>query len=256
MPDTRSVLVTHCGARQVSRTELDQVPTPAATATWYPVPHGQVIDGVKDSLSAAGFKIRGEKFALTRNDARMFSTLDLGTPLVSGVTLAVGIRNSMDKSFPLGFVAGNRVFVCDNLAFRSELLVRRKHTRFGETRFKDAISHAVQSLEQFRTAEQERIRRFQLEDITDTTAESLILRAYERDIVSHRQLPSVLGEWRRPSYEEFEPRTLWSLSNAFTTALAAVAKANPQRYCGITMSLQGLLGEVAGIQAPELPEAT
>src|SRR4051812_22884309 len=68
---------------------------------------------------------------LSRGDARLFATVDLGSPLATGVTLAVGIRNSFDKSLPLGFVAGNRVFVCDNLAFRSDLSVKRKHTRFG-----------------------------------------------------------------------------------------------------------------------------
>lgn len=40
------------------------------------------------------------------------------------------------------------VFVCYNLAFRSELLVRRKHTRFGHTRFVEAIAQAVGTLEQ------------------------------------------------------------------------------------------------------------
>jgi hypothetical protein len=36
-----------------------------------------------------------------------------GPWLCPGVSLAVGIRNSWDQSFPLGFCAGARVFVCD-----------------------------------------------------------------------------------------------------------------------------------------------
>ena len=36
-----SKLVLHCGAREVGREELDGVPTPAPTQTWFPVPHGQ-----------------------------------------------------------------------------------------------------------------------------------------------------------------------------------------------------------------------
>jgi hypothetical protein len=245
-----SKLVLHCGAREVGREELDRVPTPAPTQTWFPVPHGQVVDAVGGALEAAGFSVTRARYGLSRHDARMFATLDVASTLLSGVTVAVGIRNSLDKSLPLGFCAGSRVFCCDNLSFRSELLVTRKHTRFGEERFQEAIARAVQSLQQFKEEEAVRIKRFQETELPDVQADSLILRAFERDIVSHRVLPQVLTEWRTPSHEEFQDRTLWSLFNAFTTALGAgVGKSNPQRFCGLTMRLQGLLGEAAGLPA-------
>src|SRR4051794_22782675 len=144
----------------------------------------------------------------------MFATMDLATPLGSGVALAVGIRNSTDKSLPLGFCAGSRVFVCDNLAFRSELLVRRKHTRNGRDRFEEAICRAVDSLGVFREQEAERIGRLRRTELSDQAAESWMLRGYERGIVSHRLLPRLIKEWRQPSFEEFRERTLWSLFNA------------------------------------------
>src|SRR5207248_1464000 len=82
-----------------------------------------------------------------------------------------------------------------------------------------ALSRAVAGLHQFKEAEAVRTRRFQQTDVTDTQAESLMLRAYEKDVVSHRLLPRVIQEWRAPSFEDFQPRTLWSLLNAFTTVL-------------------------------------
>src|SRR5262249_26251743 len=228
MTESRPTL--HCGAREVTREELDAVPTPAATATWFPVPHGTCVATVQRALTESGFEVRQTRFGLSRGDARMFATVDLGSPLVTGVTLAVGIRNSLDKSLPLGFVAGNRVFVCDNLAFRSELSVRRKHTRFGHTRFGEAISQAVHNLVQFKPHETERIKVLQHADIDDRAAESLMLRAYEGQIVSHRALPGVIREWRSPSFEEFQDRTAWSLLNAFTTILADRQKTNAQMH--------------------------
>jgi hypothetical protein len=249
----QSHLLTHCGARVVTREELDGVEAPPATATWFPVKHAGVIDAVSRTLAGAGFAVRTMKFALSRGDARMFSTLDLDSPLAPGVSLAVGVRNSTDKSFPLGFCAGSKVFVCDNLAFRSDLLVRRKHTRFGRDRFEEAIAQAVQSLDGFRKAESERVRNFQLTDLSDQAAESVILRGFEKGLVTHRQLPGVIKEWREPSFAEFEPRTLWSLLNAFTTALAPVHAANPQRFCALTIGLQAFLGEAGGLPATELP---
>ena len=68
-----------------------------------------------------------------------------------------------------------------------------------------------------------------------------MLRAYDRDIISHYLLPRVLDYWRKPPQEAFASRTMWSLENAFTGVLAHVGKSNPQRFCSLTIALQGLL---------------
>ena len=54
--------------------------------------------------------------------------------------LAVGVRSSLDKSISLQWACGSRVFVCDNLAFRSERVIARKHTTHGVERYQEAIS--------------------------------------------------------------------------------------------------------------------
>jgi hypothetical protein len=128
--------------------------------------------------------------------------------------------------------------------------VDSKHTRYGADRFNEAICKAVQSLAQFQTAEAERITHLQR-----TQAESLMLRAYERGLVSSLQLPAVIRAWRQPKYQEFSVRNLWSLWNAFTSALAPVSQANPQRYCATTIGLQGLFPLPSGAvaEAAETP---
>lgn len=248
---SESHLITHCGARTVDREQLRAVATPAATRTWFPIGHLQVLEIVEEKLAEGGFRIERERLALSRGDARFFGTLDLASTVAPGVTLAVGIRNSIDKSLPIGFAAGARVFVCDNLAFRSEITIARKHTRFGSDRYAEALCRAVGGLAQFKEAEGARIRRFQLTDVTDIEAESLMLRAYECDVVSHRLLPRVIAEWRQPSFEEFQPRTLWSLLNAFTTVLGERQKSNPQQFAHLTIRLQDLLSETAGVRPEE-----
>ena len=248
-----SSLITASGARPVTREELNAIEAPEGTATWFPVRHGLVIDAVTGALSDAGFGVEKASFALAREDGQMFSTLDLTTPLAPGVSLAVGVRNSTDKSLPLGFCAGQRVFVCSNLAFRSELLVNRKHTRNGNERFGEAIRMAVKKLGQFQQVETERVRRFQGLELRGEQADSLILQSYEEGIISSRVLPDVLREWREPAFEDFQPRTLWSLFNAYTSALGERAKTAPQQYAALTMRLSGMLGEVAGFKPEETP---
>lgn len=247
-----SALILHRGARLVEREELDRIAAPPATETWFPIRHSHVLDTTMETLHQAGFEVAGTKLALARDNHRFFGVLDLKSPLVCGVTLAVGVRNSTDKSFPLGFCAGSKVFVCDNLAFRSELLVRRKHTRFGQERFEEAIGQAVQSLNQFKDAEAERIRRFQQFVLSDTRAESMMLQSFERGIVSHRVLPQIIREWRTPSFDEFSPRTVWSLLNAFTTALSDRLLSNPQEYASLTIRLQNLLSKAT--ELPAIPD--
>ena len=247
-----SILNLHSGGHEVERSALALVPTPPATATYFPVGHETCVATVERALTDAGFAIRSSRFALARNDARLFATMDLEAALATGVTLAVGIRNSLDKSFPLGWVAGHTVFVCSNLSFRSELSVKRKHTKFGHERFGEAIRHAIGNLVQFRAHEAGRIKRLQEAEIDDRFAESLMLRAFEQQLVSHRVLPEVIAQWRKPDFEEFSERSAWSLMNAFTTVLRPRFKSNAQAFASQTMRLGGLFDAALGI-APFVP---
>lgn len=241
-------LVLHRGARLVERPELDAVEAPPGTNTWFPVSHSTVLSRVEETLHGSGFSISRTALALTADNLRFFATLDLQSSFAEGVTLTVGVRNSNDKSFPIGMVAGNRVFVCDNLAFSSEIFVVRKHTRFGEVRFNEAIAKAVQSLHQYQDVAAKRISWMQARNLTDDEANSLILQSAE--IVGWRTVPKVVEEWRKPQHEEFAPRSAWSLLNAFTECLKEHQLSQPQRAALETIRLQKLLApDVIDVQA-------
>jgi hypothetical protein len=120
-------------------------------------------------------------------------------------------------------------------------MVRHKHTRYGERRFSQAIANAVARLASFKDEEQGRIKRLQGTEVNDVLAESLILRAWDKGIISSPQLPGVLKQWRAPEYQEFEPRTAWSLFNAITYILADRATKNPPAFVAQTMRLHHLL---------------
>jgi hypothetical protein len=214
-----------------------------------PIRHATVLDTVGDAMERAGFPIRSMRMGLSRGDHRLFATIDTATNLNGGtVTLAVAVVNSTDKSLPMKFIAGSRIFCCDNLALRSDLMapVRRKHTRFGLDRFREALSLAVADLDQFRLAEGARIKRFAETTISDVQADSVLLRCHLQGILSPRLLPKAHEAWVQPAHEEFRPRTLWSLENALTTTLAPVQRSNPQRFTDLSMSVQHLLSEFAG----------
>ena len=106
-------LITHCGARDVTWGDLEQIPTPPATETWFPLSHSQVLGSVVQTLDAAGFGVQSMSLAVTPDDARFFGTLQLKAEILPGVGLAVGVRNSIDRSLPIGFCCGQWVLVCD-----------------------------------------------------------------------------------------------------------------------------------------------
>jgi hypothetical protein len=87
-------------------------------------------------------------------------------------------------------------------------------------------------------------------------AESLILRAWERGIISSPQLPLILKAWRQPEQLDFRERTAWSLFNAFTTVLTRRAVTNPPVFVAATMRLHHLLEFKKGVEdAPETAQA-
>ncbi|HEY1656440.1 MAG TPA: hypothetical protein VGF86_15160 [Candidatus Tumulicola sp.] len=237
-----STLLNHRGAREVARDELLGIEAPPATKTWFPVAHHRVLDSVSSTLQGAGFEIRQAKLSLSNGNARFFGTLDLATPVTDGVALAVGIRNSTDQSFPIGFCCGQRTFVCDNLAFTSEIVVSKKHTRFGQQRYLEGLARAVASLNQYRESAAHWIGQLQNYELSEDAANSYLLRAYEQGIVGLRLLPLVLEEWRHPHLDAYRPRTAYALFNVFTDVLGRERQAKfPAESALSTMRLSKLL---------------
>lgn len=233
--------VIHRGARAITREELAQIEAPQGTDTWYPLAHSELLKRVVGCLSGAGYGIRKIELAVSPDNFQFFGTLSLESTFNDEVALAVGIRNSNAKKFPIGFCTGNRVFVCDNLSFSGELVISRRHTRFGETRYQEALSRAVLSLTQYQEQVQHQIAALKSWELRDQEADSLILRSFEAGIVSTRILPNVIKEWREPSHAEFAPRTGWSLFNAYTEALKPLQASNPQEAALKTINLHKLL---------------
>jgi hypothetical protein len=238
---TQATLMNHRGSVELDRQALGRIEAPPPTDTWYPIKHAVVLDRVCETLDGAGFGIEAMQLSVARNEQRFFGVLNLKTKVTNECSLAVGIRNSTDQSYPIGFAVGERVFVCDNLAFHSEIIISRRHTRFGELRFNSAVSQAVLGLTEYQRTAADRIGRLQAWELSPNEADAMILRAFEKGFVSTRTLPSVIKEWRQPSFPEHCARTGYSLLQAFTFALKDRAKSSPQEFAATTIGLQRLL---------------
>jgi hypothetical protein len=240
-------LVLHCGARHVPRSTVDEAATPAASATWVPVPHRRFLEQVETTITQSGMKVVNEAHALWNDGQRYFGLLEVTNGRSQqDYGLVIGLRNSHDKSFPAAIALGSAVFICDNLAFGGEVTIARRHTRYIERDLPRIVHSAVGRLTDMRGQQDERIRKYKETELSDPAAHDLLVRAVDAAVLPVTQVPAALDEWRTPSHSEFSAhgKTVWRFHNALTHVwkgrnLAAL----PRR----SQALHGLLDPVCGL---------
>lgn len=204
---------------KITREELAQVPTPPATATHQPVPHHEIVEALVESLSFRHIGVVHEEYAVSKDGMKMFGVLDLETLIVPGCRFAIGIRNSHDKSMRLALTVGARVLVCMNMSFQGDFqpMVAKHSKSFSLV---DAISVGVDRMQRNFEPMRQQVEIWRAQQLTSATAKLIIYRAFvENALEAPKHLARRVHElYFNPSHEEFQPRTMWSLSNAFTSA--------------------------------------
>jgi hypothetical protein len=203
---------------KITRAELAQLPTPPATATHLPIPHTAVVEALVETLSHRHIGVVGEEFAVSSDAMEMFGVLDLETSF-EGCRFAIGIRNANNKRFRVACTVGLRVFVCYNLAFRGNYSpVLAKHSK--HFLLEDALSIGVDRMQRNFDPMRQQVERWRAQQLSAEEAKLTIYRAFiEGDLDVPKHLARRVHElYFNPQHQEFEPRTMWSLSNAFTSA--------------------------------------
>ncbi len=171
----------------------------------------------------------------------MFGVMDLNAEF-SGCRFSIGLRNSNDKSMRLALTAGYRVFVCDNMAFSGDFTpLFHKHTKNLE--LKDSISIAVDRIHRGFDPIRNQVKAMHDQTLPDDLVKLLIYEAFmDRAVrgLSKFLMPIIHELYFNPKHEAFAPRTLWSLSNAFTSAFKKLA---PVRQFEVTARLGAFLNQ-------------
>jgi len=175
-------------------------------------------DAIEEGLNFRHIALHSAEFAVSKDGAKMFGLLELDQS-EAGLRFALGVRNSHDKSMRLALTIGYRVFICSNMSFYGDFTpVLAKHSK--HFRLLDAISIGLDSMQRNFEPMLNGVRNWQETQIGDSAAKLTIYRAFvEGDLDVPRHLArEVHSQYFNPQYPEFEPRTIWSLSNAFTSA--------------------------------------
>ena len=129
------------------------------------------------------------------------------------------LRNSHDKTIRVAMTDGYRVFVCSNMAFSGDFTpVLAKHAKSFS--LIDCVSVGVDRMQRNFEPMRKQVMAWRGSELTDVTAKVVI---YEAFVEGRLEAPKHLARrvhdlYFEPTYEEFRPRTIWSLSNAFTSA--------------------------------------
>lgn len=198
--------------------ELLACPVPASTRTYAPVSHLGLIEAVKEELDKRGLVLKDERYQHNRNGQQLFGHMTVGGGN-GEQDLALGFRNSYDKSLLLGAAAGARVIVCSNLMFAGDFKVQAMHTPSGlSAGLQSLVRGVVDNLEgQFKRIQLDTEKLKQVEVNPRLIHEILGELFYSESVVSEAQLRIIRGELKEQT--NFGNNTLWDIYNHTTEAL-------------------------------------
>src|SRR5438876_8141444 len=203
---------------KITRAELALIPAPEATPTHQPLAHYRIVEALLETLGFRHIQVMREEYAVSPDGMKMFGVLDLEQG-VTGVNFSIGVRNANDRSMRLAMTVGYRVLVCDNMSFVGDFMpVLHKHSKRLD--LIELVSIGVDKIQRNFEPLRRQIEAWQSHTLEDDRAKLILYAAFVegRLAVPRHLLPVVHRHYFRPEYEAFHARTLWSLSNAFTSA--------------------------------------
>ena len=218
-------LMLHAGGEALDYAALRALPTPAPTDTHVPIAHHSVVDMVKYSLGFFGHELLEEHHATTPDGMNYFGVLSLRSPY-GDYTDMVGLRNSHKKQFPIGIAIGSRVFVCDNLAFNADHVIKRKHTANAKRDLPGLVAEVIEPLHDARKAQALTFDRYKALPLPDELADQSIMQMYRQGVINVTRIAEVLKAYEEPPHD-WGDKTPWRLFNAATFALTGKVAENP-----------------------------
>ncbi len=214
MPAT---LMLHRGGWEATKADLASVAVPDSTASYHPVPYHRLVEEIELHIPRFGLAVRSSQFALARDGDQMFGVLTCSNGVPDrDYALAIGVRNSYDRSLAVGLTLGSRVFCCDNLAFSGEVTMHRKHTVNVFRDLPELIYRMLGQVAAMRERNDGEIAAMKSRDLQPASAHHLMVEAIRSGALPASRLPKVIEAWEEPRHPEFLSRTAWSLFNAFT----------------------------------------
>lgn len=214
----------------MNREMLADVPTPAPMGARHnPYPFGRYVDDIHHALDMNGIAVANEEYAVGHEGQRLFGMMELAPKPMEGElitakdwNLTLGLRGSHDQSVGRGLVLGSQTIVCSNLMFDGNLakFSTLQTTHIG-SRLPGLIRGAVARIPEVAENLERRYEAYKNFNMKRSWGDAAMVEIHRRGGLSSAQLGRAIGEWDRPSHEEFAELgfTGWRLMQACTEAL-------------------------------------
>jgi len=224
---------------RITREDLKLLPAPEATETHHPVAF-HVLDDITQHRIQKEFGqdicIEPE-YALNKHATQFFAVYGIRglEETNSGTYPAVALRSSIDKTLQPKVAGGAKVMACTNtMVWGSLLEVCRKQTANSMGDIEMMIVRIMTQLESHYSQAELEVDLFKEIEVFDQEGYAILGQLYGGGVVTANQLTRSFSAWKKPQYEEFQPRTAWSLYNSVTEGLK---KGQPGHMMGKYMRL-------------------
>lgn len=206
---------------QITIDELNAIQAPERTKTWNPISHSEIMHQVNMTLKEIGIEQpRQPRIDVNKSGTNAFVTHSITTS--EERSLQIGWRNSIDKTFALGFTSGSMVIVCSNLVFSGSWMEFEKHYNSLELdRVAEMASGAVIATQA--KAEKMAVWHDQMKSLTRTgrDADHLFMQMVRLGIVPGQRVLNLAN-----AYDEEKGRygeSLYSIYNAATQTFRSLS---------------------------------
>lgn len=228
---------------KVNFDQLAGVETPLGTDSHTPIPHHSLVNLTREALDRAGLSIVQEEHALARGGLRYFGGFSLTGSDIAGQdrNIVLGLRNAHDKSFAASVAVGNRMMVCENLCFSSDIKLARRHTTNIMADLPRILSDAVARVVSHWNDMGRRIESYKATEVEN--AADLLVQLVDSKAFPARDIYNAIQEFRNPRHEEFKGGSLWTLYNSVTENLKG---GDLSKLPFRTMTMQSIFDRLAG----------
>lgn len=233
----------HAGGELIELPALEALPTPPATETHHPLPHIELVRMVKFALQFYGHEVVDEAHAIDKDGMRYFGLLSLRSEY-GDYTDTVGLRNSSDKSFPIGISIGAKVFVCSNLSFMGDHVIKRKHTKSARFDLPGLVASVIEPLKEQRLLQAQTFNRYRETPLQPAAADHAVLSLYREGIINVTRIADVVENFDNPPHEEWGDHSAWTLFNATTAALEGRIAESPSTTARLHAVIDGVCTQV------------
>ena len=220
---------------------LNGIVIPEKTLSYTPIPHGNIINKLKEELDRNNLQLDSSNYVTAREGKVVVGNYNIiaDDPKFQ---MRIMFKNSYDKSVSFGIASGVSVFVCSNGMVCGEFTLKRKHTGTADQRVNYFISESIKELGDYYYRLKEDADRLSTIGIDKSTTYDLIGKMFiDEGIINSMQLNIVKDQLLNS--QNFTPITeynftAWDLYNAVTESLK---KSHPTTYIADHANLHQLM---------------